>query len=119
MTRPWLGPGTTTATVDVLWPSGSRRTLALGATSPPPPSRDLRHVALSLWLNAAAPPAQIAARAGHSVTVLLTVYTHCVDGQGPDHQPADRTRAAPREHGAVPEIGTVQTATTTLTRIHE
>jgi len=36
---------------------------------------------LSLWLNAEAPPAQIAARAGHSVTVLLTVYTHCVDGE--------------------------------------
>jgi hypothetical protein len=34
-----------------------------------------------LWLNAGAPPAQIAARAGHSVIVLLTVYTHCIDGQ--------------------------------------
>ncbi len=42
---------------------------------------DLRHAALSLWLNAGAPPAQIAARAGHSVTVLLTVYAHCIDGQ--------------------------------------
>jgi hypothetical protein len=26
-------------------------------------------------------PAQIAARAGHSVTVLLTVYSHCIHGQ--------------------------------------
>jgi len=42
---------------------------------------DLRHAALSLWLNAGAPPAQIAARAGHSVSVLLTVYAHCIDGQ--------------------------------------
>jgi integrase len=42
---------------------------------------DLRHAALSLWLNAGAPPAQIAARAGHSVTVLLTVYTHRVDAR--------------------------------------
>jgi hypothetical protein len=42
---------------------------------------DLRHAALSLWLNAGAPPAQIAARAGHSVTVLLAAYTHCIDGQ--------------------------------------
>ena len=42
---------------------------------------DLRHAALSLWLNAGAPPAQIAACAGHSVTVLLTVYAHCIDGQ--------------------------------------
>ena len=37
---------------------------------------DLRHAALSLWLNAGGDPAQIAARAGNSVAVLLTVYTH-------------------------------------------
>jgi hypothetical protein len=42
---------------------------------------DLRHAALSLWLNAGAPPAQIAARAGHSVAVLLSTYAHCIDGQ--------------------------------------
>ena len=42
---------------------------------------DLRHAALSLWLNAGAAPAQIAQRAGHSVTMLLAVYTHCIDGQ--------------------------------------
>jgi integrase len=42
---------------------------------------DLRHAALSLWLNAGGDPAQIAARAGNSVTVLLTVYTHCIHGQ--------------------------------------
>ncbi len=42
---------------------------------------DLRHAALSLWLNAGAAPAQIAQRAGHSITMLLAVYTHCVDGQ--------------------------------------
>lgn len=42
---------------------------------------DLRHAALSLWLNAGAAPAQIAQRAGHSITMLLAVYTHCIDGQ--------------------------------------
>src|SRR5271167_1102924 len=42
---------------------------------------DLRHAALSLWLSAGAPPAEVAARAGHSVTVLLSVYAHCIDGQ--------------------------------------
>jgi integrase len=42
---------------------------------------DLRHAALSLWLNAGAAPAQIAQRAGHSTTVLLAVYCHCIDGQ--------------------------------------
>lgn len=33
------------------------------------------------WLNAGAPPAQIADRAGHSVTVLLSTYAHYIDGQ--------------------------------------
>jgi integrase len=42
---------------------------------------DLRHAALSLWLNAGAPPPRIAARAGHSVTVLPSTYAHCIDGQ--------------------------------------
>ena len=61
------------------------RPLALGprlaATALARRPYDLRHAALSLWPNAGAPPAQIAARAGHSVTVLLTVYAHCIDGQ--------------------------------------
>jgi hypothetical protein len=33
-----------------------------------------------LWLNAGGDRAQIAARAGNSVAVLLTVYTHCIHG---------------------------------------
>lgn len=41
---------------------------------------DLRHAALSLWLNATASPAEVAARAGNSVSVLQHVYAHCVDG---------------------------------------
>ena len=41
---------------------------------------DLRHAALSLWLASGAPPAEIAARAGHSVRVLLTIYAHCIPG---------------------------------------
>jgi integrase len=41
----------------------------------------LRHAALSLWLNSGGDPAQIAARAGHSVAVLLTVYSHCIHGR--------------------------------------
>ena len=41
---------------------------------------DLRHAALSLWLNSGGDLAQIAARAGNSVAVLLTVYTHCIHG---------------------------------------
>ena len=41
---------------------------------------DLRHAALSLWLDASSAPAQVAARAGNSVRVLQTAYTRCVDG---------------------------------------
>lgn len=42
---------------------------------------DLRHAALSLWLNSDGDPAQIAARAGHSAAILLTVYSHCIHGR--------------------------------------
>jgi integrase len=41
---------------------------------------DLRHAALSLWLNATGAPADVAARAGNSVHVLQDVYAHCVNG---------------------------------------
>jgi integrase len=42
---------------------------------------DLRHAALSLWLNATGAPAEVAARAGTSARVLHEVYLHCTDGQ--------------------------------------
>ena len=42
---------------------------------------DLRHAAMSLWLNASGTPAEVAARAGHSARVLHEVYLHCTDGQ--------------------------------------
>lgn len=42
---------------------------------------DLRHAAVSTWLNAGVPPTDVAARAGHSVAVLLTVYAKCLDGE--------------------------------------
>lgn len=41
---------------------------------------DLRHAAVSLWLNAGVPPQEVAERAGHSVEVLLRVYAKCLDG---------------------------------------
>ena len=41
---------------------------------------DLRHAAVSLWLNAGVPATQVAERAGHSVEVLLRVYAKCLDG---------------------------------------
>jgi hypothetical protein len=45
-----------------------------------PPS-DLRHAAVSLWLNAGVPATEVARRAGHSIAVLLKVYAPCIDGQ--------------------------------------
>jgi hypothetical protein len=42
---------------------------------------DMRHAALSLWLNASGAPAEVAARAGTSARILHEVYLHCADGQ--------------------------------------
>jgi integrase len=42
---------------------------------------DLRHAAVSLWLNSGVPATEIARRAGHGVAVLLKIYAHCIDGQ--------------------------------------
>lgn len=47
---------------------------------------DLRHAAVSTWLNAGIGPAQVAAWAGHSVDVLLRTYAHCLDGAATVHQ---------------------------------
>jgi integrase len=44
-------------------------------------SYDLRHAAVSLWLNAGVPATQVAEWAGHCVHVLLKVYAKCIDGQ--------------------------------------
>ncbi|MEW1842659.1 tyrosine-type recombinase/integrase [Nonomuraea angiospora] len=41
---------------------------------------DLRHAAVSLWLNAGVHAPEVAERAGHSVAMLLTVYAKCIDG---------------------------------------
>ncbi|MFF0243552.1 tyrosine-type recombinase/integrase [Streptosporangium sandarakinum] len=41
---------------------------------------DLRHAAVSLWLNSGVPAPDVAERAGHGVDVLLRVYAKCLDG---------------------------------------
>jgi integrase len=41
---------------------------------------DLRHGAVSLWLNGGVAVTEVAERAGHSVEVLLRVYAKCIDG---------------------------------------
>ena len=42
---------------------------------------DLRHAAVSLWLNSGVPATEVACRAGYGVAVLLKIYAHCIDGQ--------------------------------------
>jgi integrase len=42
---------------------------------------DLRHAAVSTWLNGGVPATTVAEWAGHSVAVLLEVYAKCLDGQ--------------------------------------
>jgi integrase len=42
---------------------------------------DLRHAAVSLWLNSGIPATEVSRRAGHGVAVLLKIYAHCIDGQ--------------------------------------
>jgi integrase len=42
---------------------------------------DLRHAALSTWLNAGVDPTEVAERAGNSVEVLFARYAKCLDGR--------------------------------------
>jgi integrase len=82
----------------------SARTLAFGpelaASGLARRPYDLRHAALSLWLNSGGDPAQIAARAGHSVAVLLTVYSHCIHGRDDLlNQQIDRILEPPARRG--------------------
>lgn len=55
---------------------------------------DLRHAAVSTWLNGGVPPTQVAEWAGHSVAVLLDVYAKCLVGQ--DVMARQRVEAALR-----------------------
>jgi integrase len=64
---------------------GEARTAALTAEVVASPLArrpyDLRHAAVSTWLNGGVPAPQVAAWAGHSVDVLLRVYAKCIVGQ--------------------------------------
>ncbi|WP_163552109.1 tyrosine-type recombinase/integrase [Candidatus Frankia alpina] len=42
---------------------------------------DLRHAAVSTWLNAGVPATLVAGWAGHSVEILLKIYAKCLDGE--------------------------------------
>jgi len=70
-------------TVYRVWKVARQRTLTAAEVESPLARRpyDLRHACVSTWLNAGVPAPQVAAWAGHSVTVLLRVYAKCVSGQ--------------------------------------
>jgi integrase len=78
---------------------------------------DLRHAALSMWLNAGGDPAQIAARAGNSVAVLLTVYTHCIHGHDDLlNQHISRVLGPPEARGPYPSVKKPAVCTDRATR---
>ena len=58
---------------------------------------DLRHAAVSTWLNAGVPAPQVADWAGHSVDVLLRVYAKCIAGQQEDAKRRIEEATRPRE----------------------
>jgi integrase len=66
-----------------VWAEARKRALTPAQCRSPLGRRpyDLRHAAVSLWLNSGVPATEVARRAGHGVAVLLKVYAHCIDGQ--------------------------------------
>jgi integrase len=68
------------------WHTARRTALGPDLAATPLAQRpyDLRHAALSLWLNATSQPAEIAARAGNTTRVLHDTYQHCIHGHD-DH----------------------------------
>lgn len=69
-----------------IWTAARRQALSEAEQASPLGKRpyDLRHACVSLWLNSGVDPTEVARRAGHSVAVLLRVYTKCIAG-GEDH----------------------------------
>ncbi len=57
---------------------------------------DLRHAAVSTWLNAGVPSTRVAEWAGHSVGILHQIYAKCIVGQEDAARKADH-RSAGRE----------------------
>jgi integrase len=72
-----------TVTYGRLWDRARARALTAEQYASPLARRpyDLRHAAVSTWLNSGVPATQVAEWAGHSVAVLLDVYAKCIDGQ--------------------------------------
>ena len=67
------------------WKAARRSVLTTTQVASPLVGRpyDLRHAAVTLWLNGGVPAPEVAARVGHGVEVLLRVYAGCIDGEEP------------------------------------
>jgi integrase len=66
-----------------IWKAARKVVLTPAQVASPLAARpyDLRHAAVTLWLNGGIPAPEIAARVGHGVEVLLRVYAGCIDGE--------------------------------------
>ena len=82
-TLPQTGTMTTRTALPADWAAARAAALTPAQHASPLARRpyDLRHAAVSLWLNSGVPATEVARRAGHSVAVLLKIYAHCIDGQ--------------------------------------
>jgi integrase len=66
-----------------VWRKARKAALTAEETASPMAGRpyDLRHAAVSTWLNAGVPSTQVAEWAGHTVGVLHQIYAKCIAGQ--------------------------------------
>lgn len=93
-------------TVFRVWTRARTRALTASHAASPLAARpyDLRHAAVSTWLNAGVPAPQVAEWAGHSVEVLLSIYAKCVDGDAAEHR---AKIAAALDEPTQPKVGRV------------
>lgn len=71
---------------------------------------DLRHAAVSLWLNSGVPATEVARRAGHGVAVLLKIYAHGTCGQADAANQRITDASAPRRPSETPVTRATATA---------
>ena len=69
-------------TIVKAWRAACAAVFTSDVLTPPLAERpyDLRHAAVSTWLNGGVPATTVAEWAGHSVEVLLRIYAKCLDG---------------------------------------
>jgi integrase len=69
-------------TITRSWKQAREDTFAPDVAASPlaSPPYDLRHAAVSTWLNGGVPPTQVALWAGQSVEILFRFYAKCLDG---------------------------------------